>query len=62
MVEALHRFQHPSCRNQDSPPVVDAMLESIMRLRDCFYLCHIKVLKVSAIHEKEFPPDAAQFL
>ncbi len=50
MVEALHQFQRPSRHNQDSPPVVDATLESIVCLRDCFYLCHIKVLKVSVIH------------
>ncbi len=53
MVEALCQFQRPSSRrNQDSPPVVDAMLESVVHLRDYFYLCHIKVLKVSVIHEK----------
>jgi hypothetical protein len=62
MEEALCRFQRPSRCNQDSPPVVDATLESVVRLHDCFYLCHIKVLKVGVIHKKEFPPDGAQFL
>ncbi len=54
MIEAFCRFEGPTGRNQNFPPVVNTPLEGVVHFRYRFDFGHIEVLQIGVVH-KESP-------
>ncbi len=52
MIETFCQLQRPSSCNQDAPPIMNTVLEGIVRLRESFHLGHVKMLQVGVIHKE----------